>query len=366
MSHNRIAALPPKMRMPSGSPYWGNKIKRPREKDKAASGRRGSTNATTPASGGAGLVTVGSDVPASSAPYVPPSAPELAGRTQRYALQMPRGMQPFRMYAHGNAGLELPPHLMARLPDAMGEEGEVPAALHKNPRGSGAFTTESYDGCVWPSEAALHAALQSPTVGPASIGVAEMQGRKLRMEDAVVVRYCFRGRVGETFVAVFDGHAGSSDVAEEGAAELADEVARQLASGGGGGSDADVTAAMQRAFLQVNDRMLARPSLPVGGAVAVALLLQLTGPRTGVLHCANVGDARAVLVRDGQALRISRDFKPTDDDEYARVRDLGGWVSLRSGGRVCDVLCPSRSLGDVHLAEFIVPLAHVHSEQVEL
>ena len=112
--------------------------------------------------------------------------------------------------------------------------------------------------------------------------------------------------------------------------------------------------------------MLHRPVLPVGGAVAVALLLQLKGPRTGVLHCANVGDARAVLCRDGQALRVSRDFKPLDDDEYARVRDLGGWVSLRSGGRVCDVLCPSRSIGDAHLAEFIVPLAHVHSEPIDV
>ena len=48
----------------------------------------------------------------------------------------------------------------------------------------------------------------------------------------------------------------------------------------------------------------------VGGAVAVALLLQLTGPSSAVLHTSNVGDSRAVLSRAGKAARLSRDFKP--------------------------------------------------------
>ena len=33
---------------------------------------------------------------------------------------------------------------------------------------------------------------------------------------------------------------------------------------------------------------------------------------------------------------------------------------------MCDVLCPSRSIGDAHLAEFITPLAHVSSERVDV
>ena len=39
---------------------------------------------------------------------------------------------------------------------------------------------------------------------------------------------------------------------------------------------------------------------------------------------ANAGDSRAVLSRGGQAIRISRDHKPFDYDEYERIRNSGG------------------------------------------
>ena len=115
-----------------------------------------------------------------------------------------------------------------------------------------------------------------------------------------------------------------------------------------------------------------KPKLVVGGAVAVALLLDFKddGGRANV-HCANVGDARAVLCRAQVGVRLSRDFKPFDDDEcprilgpgrrrfssyvvrhrrYDRIQSLGGFVSLRDGGRVCDDLALTRALGDLHLA----------------
>ena len=48
----------------------------------------------------------------------------------------------------------------------------------------------------------------------------------------------------------------------------------------------------------------------------------------------NAGDSRAVLCRRGEAERLTRDFKALDDDEYDRIVALGGYVSLRDGGRV--------------------------------
>jgi len=64
-----------------------------------------------------------------------------------------------------------------------------------------------------------------------------------------------------------------------------------------------------------------------------------------------------------RAVRISRDFKPFDDDEYDRIVSLGGFVSLRDGGRVCDDLALTRSLGDLHLGRYVEPRPHFHSER---
>jgi serine/threonine protein phosphatase PrpC len=69
--------------------------------------------------------------------------------------------------------------------------------------------------------------------------------------------------------------------------------------------------------------------------------------RSGSLFTANVGDARAVLCHDGEGVRLSRDFKPFDPDEYERVVQLGGYVSLRDGGR--------------QAGSHVRPTAHAHS-----
>lgn len=64
------------------------------------------------------------------------------------------------------------------------------------------------------------------------------------------------------------------------------------------------------------------PSLvALAAAVQVAILLDFKseGGRA-VVHCANVGDARAVLCREHGGVRLSRDFKPFDDDEYRDPR----------------------------------------------
>ena len=145
-----------------------------------------------------------------------------------------------------------------------------------------------------------------------------MMGRRLRMEDACVAIRCFRGRSNEAFFAVIDAHAGS-DVAEEAAVELATELATQLGDGPLPAAHSEVTTAMSRAYLAINERM--KPKRVVGGAVAVAILLDFKseGGRA-VVHCANVGDARAVLCREHGGVRLSRDFKPFDDDEYRDPR----------------------------------------------
>jgi len=172
---------------------------------------------------------------------------------------------------------------------------------------------------------------------------------------------------------VYDAHSGS-DVAEVAAAEYADEFASQLAgaevgadssSGDSSSSASVVQEAMAQAFWQLNERCKARQV--VGGAVAVVVFLKVDAAGGGVLYCSNVGDARAVLCQCAKggrptAVRLSRDFKPFDDDEYERIVSLGGFVTLRDGGRVLDDLALTRALGDLHIARFVEPRPHFHAE----
>ncbi|KAF7376149.1 Phosphatase 2C like protein [Mycena sanguinolenta] len=70
-----------------------------------------------------------------------------------------------------------------------------------------------------------------------------------------------------------------------------------------------------------------------------------------VLYCANAGDARGVLCRGGNAVRLTYDHKGSDKQEAKRITDAGGFVM---SGRVNGVLAVTRSLGDSSMKEFVV------------
>jgi protein phosphatase 1G len=78
---------------------------------------------------------------------------------------------------------------------------------------------------------------------------------------------------------------------------------------------------------------------PSAGCTAVAALV-----RGAELVVANAGDSRAVLSRRGVAVPLTRDHKPTDADEFARITRAGGFVA---DGRVNGSLNLSRALGDM-------------------
>ena len=357
LSHNHIAAVPDDFAIPNSCDTWLFKFnKEPPHKSGA------------PPRGGGGGLCCG----AKAAADVIEPAPAEGARTRR-PHKLPKSMQPFRMYVHGNPCALPAPRLLAHdprngpPPDAADAPDAPPPPLSRHPRGSGMITVDEYDGCVWPSEAALHTELlRTPEPdAPASrvrVGVAEAMLRRLRMEDAVYVHRRWRGRPDEALFAVFDAHSGS-DVAEQGCREYGAELARQLGDGPLPARD-EVLAAMSRTYLDINRRMLEIEV--VGGATAVVVLLQFAGDGRATLYSANVGDARGVLSERGAATRFSRDFKPFDADEYARIQGLGGFVSLRDGGRVCDDLALSRALGDAHISTFVEPLAHVNAIDLDV
>ncbi len=59
--------------------------------------------------------------------------------------------------------------------------------------------------------------------------------------------------------------------------------------------------------------------------------------------CANVGDTRAVLCCNGEAVEMSKDHKPTNPDEQKRIEAAGARVTRK---RVNAAIAVSRSLGD--------------------
>ena len=62
------------------------------------------------------------------------------------------------------------------------------------------------------------------------------------------------------------------------------------------------------------------------------------------LIVANAGDSRCILSRDGQAIALTDDHKPTNDEEFDRICKAGGFVA---DGRVNGSLNLSRALGDL-------------------
>ncbi|TPX34837.1 hypothetical protein SmJEL517_g02572 [Synchytrium microbalum] len=135
--------------------------------------------------------------------------------------------------------------------------------------------------------------------------------------------------------AVFDGHGGEA-CAKVASLGLPLRVARDEAFRRG-----DYKSALRNGYLGVDADMQSDPELgqDVAGCTAVTALIT---PDYRIL-VANAGDSRAVLSSSGDALPLSFDHKPTNPDEYARIRTAGSFVE---NGRVDGNLALSRALGD--------------------
>jgi len=77
------------------------------------------------------------------------------------------------------------------------------------------------------------------------------------------------------------------------------------------------------------------------GCTAVSVLLDFEERQ---LYCANAGDSRAIIVRDGVCKALSLDHKPLQDAEFHRIEEAGGYVK---NGRVNGNLNLSRTIGDL-------------------
>ena len=192
-------------------------------------------------------------------------------------------------------------------------------------------------------------------------GAADATGPREYMEDAWAVRESgFAG--GYLFAAVMDGHGGeaSSAYLRENLFDALDGGVRRgvganAAGGSAPGSAPDGTPdggylapSLSRAYEAADETLIdhiARLGEPEcwSGSTCTSVLV-----RHDRVVAANVGDSRAILVRDNKAIELTSDHRPvgsckTGRQEMDRVVRAGGWSV---GGRVCGILAVSRAFGD--------------------
>eukprot|EP00756_Hemistasia_phaeocysticola_P039307 Hpha_TRINITY_DN16808_c0_g6::TRINITY_DN16808_c0_g6_i1::g.149083::m.149083 len=176
-------------------------------------------------------------------------------------------------------------------------------------------------------------ALETRSRGGVTVAAAAMQGWRRTMEDAHSLDF---NSGGVACVGVYDGHSGPA------VSKLASSfVPQQL-------KDIDITSepratcrTVSKAFIEV-DRVIGESGELGGSTAAVALLGK------DCLVCANLGDARCVLSREGKALPLTSDHKPTIAAEKMRITAAGAEVVE---GRVTvpgwsERLAVSRAFGD--------------------
>lgn len=148
-------------------------------------------------------------------------------------------------------------------------------------------------------------------------------------------RYSAR-RIGSniTYVAVFDGHAGSA-AAEWCARNMADLVTSELAH-------SSAVDALARAFVRSNRSI---GNTATGTTASVVLVVD-----NWYLVTANVGDSKVILCDAGRALELTVDHRASLPSEVERITKHGGSIV---GDRVNGVLAVTRSLGDHELGELV-------------
>ncbi|HLW72610.1 MAG TPA: PP2C family protein-serine/threonine phosphatase [Candidatus Babeliales bacterium] len=141
---------------------------------------------------------------------------------------------------------------------------------------------------------------------------------------------------GGKFFAVYDGHGGAN-VSSFLKSNLHTYFTECLAG------KPDVKQAFECAFLKAENYALSNYE---DGSTAVVTFID----KNNVLHCAWVGDSRAVLESNGRVGFATQDHKPDRYDERKRIENAGGEISVWGVWRV-NGLAVSRSIGDKPLKD---------------
>ena len=243
--------------------------------------------------------------------------------------------------------MQLQPSSMLQRPSSLSQQPymsqQQPYMSHPQPSHSQQPYASSYPQQPYTSSLAQPsvAVLTTAVLPPPGYACDQNEKHRKYMEDAHTVIPDLEGLL---YCGMYDGHGGSAAV-EFVQAQLHVALAAELRAGGGGqlGRNAtDVHAAFARSFAKV-DRMLMQTGAFSCGTTAAVCLLYRPLATLAVLHVANVGDSRALLVGCLGAKRLSVDHRPDEEGERQRLQREGIRVA---NGRVQGSLAVSRALGD--------------------
>jgi len=187
------------------------------------------------------------------------------------------------------------------------------------------------------------------------VSVRALKGGRISMEDEYFLSN--EGR----FAAVFDGHGGGgvSSYLRDRLYEKFQQHMRTYESdhdesGNHGNNSASYptipsqVAAFRLAFDEVEKEVCMNEDLQYQGSTAVAVSVHEDADGTRTLLSANVGDSRAILSRRGRAIDLTRDHKPNDEREKARILGMGEHIEWDHYCKVHRVrnLSLSRAIGD--------------------
>lgn len=107
-------------------------------------------------------------------------------------------------------------------------------------------------------------------------------------------------------------------------------------------------AAIRSALNRVERDVLKVDDLEYQGSTAVVVIVHQDDFGEKTLVSANIGDSRAILSRQGKAIELTRDHKPCDEGEKARIRAMGADIEWDPYGQLYRVndLSLSRAVGD--------------------
>lgn len=190
-----------------------------------------------------------------------------------------------------------------------------------------------------------------------SFGYSLIRGKRASMEDFYHAQFKKHPQTGEEVgcFGVFDGHGGpnAADFVRQ---NLFDSLLKNSKF------TSDLGTALVESFVDTDQRYLqadAGTSRDDGCTAVTAVLHRKR------LVVANVGDSRAVLSRNGQAVPLSEDHKPNRIDERQRIESAGGVVVWAGTWRVGGVLAVSRAFGDRLLKRYVVAMPDITEQELE-
>ncbi|CDJ63734.1 protein phosphatase 2C, putative [Eimeria necatrix] len=173
---------------------------------------------------------------------------------------------------------------------------------------------------------------------------ATMNGKRKQDEDALLVHAPSHWQHNVRFKAIFDGHGGSA---------VSRTCVAQFCNIFGNMPDLSPES-FKRTSLMLDAVIQADPVRHERGG-STGLIVAIERPDERVpkfkIHVSNIGDSRAfILHRNGNYTIMSKDHKPNDPQEVARISRAGGFVSrVRKVYRVDGTLSVSRAFGDIRM-----------------